>query len=49
MKYIYKRVLPDYECLDSWKRQEYIRLRVNRVQNDRVRRDGYRNGKKKRK
>ena len=34
-----------YKCSDDWIRQEHIRLKASRVQNDKVSRDSYRNSK----
>ena len=41
-----KSILLDYKHLDSWIRQEYIKLKADKVQNSRVSRDDYRNSKK---
>ena len=34
-----------YKCSDDWIRQEHIRLKASRVQNDKVSRDSYGNSK----
>ena len=43
--YTDKSVLLGYKYLDSQIRYKYVRLEANRVQNGRVSRDNYRNGK----
>jgi len=40
-----ERVLPSYKCLNNSIRQEYARLKANRIQNRGMRRGSYGNDK----